>query len=282
MAELDEKTLRCLFSKRYMDFRTCSSLRSVSVQFNCFAAKYCRSLKELDLSVLILRAIVADTRVEKLYTCLVDTVAKNCPNLRKLSGVRICPESLNLASRNCLEGLLYLTSVAFNDFCIEMSILYNFLKRLSHLRSVKVRAIFDEDKKFGNIPEEEKLAVPVLSLEFGNFWRIFRVDCLKQLGGLELQFGYHVEEQEEFTSALARCENLTHLHLEINRDCLQFMNVLSLMRGVEARLKQLTVNIQCIWLEGMYASMRECPFVWQHTQSLEIVGSLRPTGCLSL
>jgi len=50
MAQLDDKILRCLFSERFMNFRTCINLRSVSARFDWFAAKYCVSHKELDLS----------------------------------------------------------------------------------------------------------------------------------------------------------------------------------------------------------------------------------------
>jgi len=180
MAEFDDNLLRFVFNPRYMDFKTCSSLRSVSSRFNFFAAEYCLSIKELDLSHLTKAFNKHSETVEKLYPCLMEAVAKYCPNLHKISGVRICPESVFLASQNCLECLAHLNHVAFDKYFIELSDLFSFLKQLFHLRSVKVQCIRDKDEKVGKIPEEEKLAVPELSLRCGDFWRVFRVDCLEK------------------------------------------------------------------------------------------------------
>jgi len=52
MNQLTNDILAFLFSKRYMDFKTCCGLRLVSGQFNYHATKYFSSLKEFDLSIL--------------------------------------------------------------------------------------------------------------------------------------------------------------------------------------------------------------------------------------
>jgi len=89
-----------------------------------FADKYCLSLKELDLNDLIKAFNKHPDSLDNVYPCLTETVVKFCRNLQKNSEVCIISESLNLASQNCLEGLLYLTSVSF-DWFIEMPILYS-------------------------------------------------------------------------------------------------------------------------------------------------------------
>jgi len=276
MAELDDKILRCLFSKRYMDFRTSSSLRYVSVRFDFFAAKCCLSLKELDLSDLAKCFIERHNSVNKLFPCLLEAVVKCCPNLQKLAGVRICPERLNLASRNCLEGLPYLTCVSLDGYSIEMSILFNFLKHLPHLRSVELQSIWDNGK-VGDLSEEPKLDVPELSLEFGAFWRVFRVDRLRKLVGLAMSFKDE-EEREEFSAAFGRCENLEQLQLKIYLSRFDLKAFRQLILGVKDRLTELTLNIECHGLENAYGSMHESHFVWQHTKNLEMLCT-EPAGC---
>jgi len=286
MTEFDDDILRCLFSKRYMDFRTCSSLRSVSARFGFFAAKYCLSLKELDIAGLTKAFNSRLESFEKIYHCLVETVAEYCPKLQKIAGVRIIPENLNLASRKCLEGLPYLTSVAFEDDSIEMSIVYSFLKRLPNLRSVKLNVMEDWSKKVADMPEEEKLAVADLSLNFGDFWRVFRVDCLKKLSGLKIQLKFDTAKFDKNKTALARCQNLEQLDLVI--DIYQFDSVSfpAKFRSVEAllvHLELLTVNIKInTSLEIANESMHQFPLVWQHVQNLELFPAVTIGSCCLL
>jgi len=86
------------------------------------------------------------------------------------------------------------------------------------------------------------------------------------------------EEGEEFSAALARCRNLEQLELEINIDTFNMTEFRSLVRGVEAHLKQVTLKLKCNGPEKTYLSMREFPSVWQQTRSVEILRA-GPTGC---
>jgi len=85
-------------------------------------------------------------------------------------------------SRICLQKLPKLTSIDIIDLALEPTVLFDFLKLFPHLRLVKVCTFDnsrDEDDKA--VPEEKKLVVSELSLDRGDFWRIFRVDHLKKL-----------------------------------------------------------------------------------------------------
>jgi len=275
MAQFDDDILRCLFNKRYMDFETCSSLRSVSARFNFFAAKYCHSIKELDLCHLTKPFNQNSESVGEFYPCLIEAMAKCYPNVQKVTGVRIIIENLNLASQKFLEGLPYLTSVALDGYSIEMAILFPFLKRLPHLRSVKLQRIENYRNRVANVPEE-KLTVWELSLKSGQFWRIFRVDRLRKLVGLSVSFRDE-EERGEFSAVLARCQNLEQLELKLNIHNFNLTYFPSLMRGLEDRLKKLAVKFECFGPESVYWSMREFPFVWQRMKILEMLSS-EPAG----
>jgi len=74
----------------------------------------------------------------------------------------------------------------------------------------------DWSKKVADIPEEEKLAVAELSLKFGDFWRVFRVDCPKKLSGFKTQLQFDTAKFDKFQAALARCQNLEQLELELD------------------------------------------------------------------
>jgi len=282
MTKFDDDILRCLFNKRYMDFRTCSNLRSVSTRFNFFAAKYCLSLKELDISDLSKAFNKHHESSEKFYPCLIETVAKYCPNLWKIAGVRVISRRLNFLSRNCLESVPHLTSVTFDHKYIDMSILYNFLKRLPRLQSVKVNSIDDKYGSFRDVPEEKKIAVSELSLEFGDFWRVFRVSYFKRISGLSAAFEYDTTKFDEFKAALARCLNLEQLELELDIYQSDSMSFQSKFRKVQEvlllDLERLTVNIKlCSSLEIANESLRRFPRVWQHMKNLELL-STAPTG----
>jgi len=280
MTKFDDDILRCLFSKRYMDFRTCSSLRSVSVRFYFFAAKYCLSLKELDFSDQAKAVNYQTDGLEKLYPCLVETVAKYCPNLRKIVEVCIWPKTLNSASQNSLEGLPFLTSVDVREYFMDMSIVFSFLKRLPHLQSVKVYSIDDKYGSFGDIPEEEKLAVSELSLRRGDFWRVFRVDCLKKLSGLDIGFMYETKPGE-FNSAMARSQNLEQLDVTVNIHMYQSDNFALKMARVEAmpHVDHLTVNMNIFCDQDRTdALMRKFPRVWKYTKTLALRHNTGPTG----
>jgi len=125
MPEINDNILRCLFSKRYMDFKTCSALRPVSVQFHRFATEYCLSLREFDFSVMTKDFVEFDFpgRVADVhYPCLAEAVAKYCPNLKRIRGVRAETEKLFRASRDCFNQLPHLNSVAFDDEQVELTI----------------------------------------------------------------------------------------------------------------------------------------------------------------
>jgi len=284
MTEFDDDILRCLFNKRYMDFRTCSSLRSVSSRFSFFAAKYCRSLKELDLSDLTKAFNNHTNRLENLYPCLMETVAKYCPNLRKIVGVCIIPDSLNWASRKCLECLPKLTSVTFKEHFRDMSILLWFLKRLPRLQYVKVYTMDDKYDCFVDVSEEKKIAVSELSLGYGDFWRVFRVGCLKKVYDFHALFRYDDTIYEEFKAAIARCQNLEQLELEMHDKSSfgsDWMSVASTFRKVEIlllELEHLDVNIKLHTCPKMAnKSMREFPRFWQHVKNLKFYRA-GPTG----
>jgi len=228
----------------------------------------CRQMLPFALSDLAKCFIEHPKSVNKLYPCLLETIVRCCLNLQKLAGVRICPERLNLASRKFLEGLPYVTSVALDGYYIEMSILFNFLKHLPNLRSVELQNIW-ANGKIGDMPEEEKLDVPELRLEFGAFWRVFRVDRLRKLVGLAMSFKDE-EEREEFSAAIASCQNLEQLQLKICMNRFDLKDFPQLILAVKDRLKELTLKIECHGLENAYGSMHEFPFVWQHTPSCPI------------
>jgi len=208
MNQFNDDMLRCLFNKRYVDFKTCSSLRSVSFQFNVHAMKYFRSLKEFDLSVLKKNFDWLSESVETPYTCLIETVTNNCDNLEKVTGIKIKSDSLNSVSRMCLQKLSKLTSVVIGDYSLETTVLFNFLKQFPNLHSVKAvdfNNAPDEDDE--QVSEEEKILVSELSVNSGDFWRIFRVDHLKKL---EISSNILAWEAavDTFCGVVERCQRL--------------------------------------------------------------------------
>jgi len=142
---LDANSVRLLFNPRYMDFATCSSLRPVSSEFKFYASKYFLSLKEFDLSVLIKRFRDDSDKLNDLYPCLFETLAKCCPNLEKVVGVRIRPEKFHLVSQRCLQELPNLASISVEDEFVDSSALFNLLKLLPRLRSVDVAHLMCDD-----------------------------------------------------------------------------------------------------------------------------------------
>jgi len=158
------------FNPRYMDFATCTSLRSVFSQFDFCASKYLLSVKDFDLSVLTKNFQNDSQSLFDLYSCLLGTLTKYCPNLEKIAGVRIQPEKFHLVSQGYLKELPSLASISVEDRHVTTTVLFNYLKPLHRLRSVDFEYMCinlnEEGEEIENVetPEEEKLAVQELRL----------------------------------------------------------------------------------------------------------------------
>jgi len=243
---LDANTLRMLFNSRYMDFKTCTSLLPVSSQFNFYASNYLLAVKDFDLSFLSKNIPDDSECLYDLYSCLIGALGKYCPNLEKIVGVRIWPEKFNLVSRGCLEQLPNLTSISVEDDYISMTVLFNFLKPLPRLRSVRVGNLYKdwngEGDEIENVAtEEDKLAVQELSLKADPFWRLFRTDSLKKLR----LWLINMLPGDDFLDSLSLCQNLERLEMEFFASLYGAHFYSRLSRVVDAlpHLKQFTVNL---------------------------------------
>jgi len=246
---LDSDCLRLLFNPRYMDFTTCTSLRSVCSQFNFCASKYLLSVKDFDLSVLTKNFHDDSEALFDLYSCLLGTLTECCPNLEKIAGVRIQPQKFHLVSQGYLKELPSLASISVEDRHVTTTVLFNFLKPLHRLRSVDFEYLCinlnEEGEEIENAetPEEEKLAVQELRLKSYPFWRLFRLDSLKKL---RLSYNrYFVEPEADFLDSLSRCQNIEQLEMEFYVGSFSDQFYSRLFHEVDDRphLKQFTVHL---------------------------------------
>jgi len=274
---LTNDILAFLLSKRYMDFKTCSGLRLVSGQFNYHATKYFSSLKEFDLSILEKNFDWRSNSVEVPYACLLETVTEHCQNLEKVTGIRIRSDKQNSVSRICLQKLPKLTSIDIIDLALEPTVLFDFLKLLPHLRLVKV-CIFDnsrhEDDKA--VPEEKKLVVSELSLDRGDFWRIFRVDHLKKLEISVCMF-ITKENINTFFGVVGRGQRLEFLEVDIFVDNNKFFPPLLRLAEVLPHLKQVNFNLHTLSIESVAQIARQYPSFGKFVKKLTTYDP-EPTG----
>jgi len=287
MNQLNDEILAFLFSKRYMDFKTCSSLRSVSAQFNIRANKYFRSLRDFNMTILQKNFHWYSKSVATPYSCLLETVSKRCDNLEKLTGIKIKSDKLNSVSRICLQKLPKLTSIVIMDETLTSTDIFDFLKQLPKLRSVKVGS-FDNDNvrqengaqfENKNLTEEEKLVVSELSLDYGDFWRIFRIDHLKKLEVSVCMLA--LEKDEDFTTfcgVVECCQRLEQLDLEISADYITRFPSLLRLPGVLPNFKQLNLNLYTS-TENVPQIVRQYPSVEKFIKKLGIYQwEPEPTG----
>jgi len=266
MTQLGDDILGFLFNKRYMDFKTCSGLRLVSGQFNCLATKYFRSLKEFNRPALEW----GSKSVEIQYACYLETATEHCKNLEKITGIRIRLGKQNLASRMCLLKLPKLTSIDIFDGLLKTSVLFDFLKLLPHLRSVNVASFEnsrDEDDEA--VPEEKKLVVSELSLQGGDFWRIFRVDHLKKLE-VSLSMFTSDEDVTTFCGVVERCQRLEHLEMNIYMEGSSFPPSLLRLTEVLPHLKQFNLNLQNLSFENVTRMVNQYPSLGKFVKKLTI------------
>jgi len=285
MNELTGDILRCLFDKRYMDFKTCSSLRPVSALFNVHATKYFRSIKEFDLLVLKKNFTWGSDIGTPSYTCLLETVTKHCVNLEKITGIMVDSDELNLVSQVCLQKLHKLTRIVISDETLKSAVLYNFLKQFSNLWSVKAVDVEDDrdedDVADENVPEEEKLVVSELSLLCGDFWRIFRVDHLSKLVFSTCMF-VSEEDVNTFCGVVERCQRLEQLEVGIfGPENSKYLPPLLRLAEVLSHPKQFSLNMQHFSVENWALIARQYPSVGKYTRKLDITGA-DPAGNIEL
>jgi len=279
---LDANSMRLLFNPKYMDFKTCSSLRPVSSQFKFYASKYFLSIKEFDLSVMSKSfSGDSDNILYDLYSCLLGTLTKiYCPNLEKIVGIRIHPEKFDLVSRGYLQELPNLTSISVEDDCVSSSALFNFLKLLPRLRSVDVGHLCNDWNEDGGeienvaTPEEEKLAVQELSLKSGPFWHLFRMPSLKKLVILQ----HNTWQERDFFENMSRCPNIEQVEIGVVMGSFshQYYSLLLPEDGevqnehpLVTMKKNFTVNLRCEARDVQWF-MSLCPRLGAHVTGLTL------------
>jgi len=278
MNQLTNDILAFLFSKRYMDFKTCSGLRLVSAQFNFHASKYFRSLREFDLSILEENFDCDSEIVETPYACLLETVTKYCDKLEKIGGIRVGSDTLVSVSRICLQKLPSLTNIGIMDDAVDASVHFNLLKLLPNLRSVTfldVHNDWDEDND-DVPPEAEKLFVSELSLYCGDFWRIFRVDHLKKLAILICVYESE-EDVNRFCGVLERCQRLEQLELEVMARNTEFFQPVVRVAESLPHLKQFNLNLCTSSTEDVARIARQYQCLGKYTKKARIILS-EPAG----
>jgi len=278
MSQLDGAILNFLFDKRYMDFETCSHLRLVSAQFNFHATRYFRSLREFDLEKFV------SERGEK-YDCLLKTLTENCDNLEKISGIWVTLEE-KLVSQMSLQKLPKLTSIVATDCVLDPIVLFDLLKALPNLRSVKVYGFIYDETSSGEEtgaenegrPEEEKVVVSELSWEEGDFWRIFRADRLEKLS-VSIHMLGSITTDDAFFNVVGRCQLLEHLEVEIDASCDHYLQPLMRLTDVLPRLQQLSINLNCDFenLEDVTRMLRQNPSVGKYVKKL-FISDPEPAG----
>jgi len=179
--DLDDEILRCLFSPRYMDFPTISRLRPVSTRFGRHFRKYCLSLRQFNLEI-------ANGGYRQLNQCpcwqylrLLETVACYCRNLEQVSGVLVSPESVNLATRSCLETMSRLTSVGLENRSVPRSSVFQLLSRLPNVTSMQLFGLSEDNRDEMYDEPAQLLDIAELKVENGRFWRLFRVESIRKL-----------------------------------------------------------------------------------------------------
>jgi len=267
MSQLDGTILSFLFDNRYMDFETCSHLRLVSAQFNFHATRYFRSLREFDLE-----KFVSERGVK--YDCLLETVTENCDNLEKISGIWVTLK-VKLVSKISLRKLPKLTSIVANDCGFDPIVLFDLLKALPNLRSVKVNGWVYDGPSSGEEagaenegrPEEEKVVVSELSWEAGDFWRIFRADRLEKLSVSIYMLG-STRTDDAFFNVVGRCPLLEQLEVGIHASCDDHLQPLMRLTAVLPRLQQLSINLNCDFenLEDVTRMLRQNPSVGKYVK----------------
>jgi len=304
MNQLEDAILGFLFDKKYMDFKTCSELRSVSAKFDRHASKYFHSLKEVDLLILKNNFEWHSESIETPYTCLLETVTKYCDNMEKVTGIKVMTDKLNSVSQICLQKLPKLTSIVISDGLLKTSVLFDFLKLFPNLRSVKVgkfENVRDEDDQesdledddgepenvreendaeleVGDMPEEEKLVVPELSLDRGDFWRMFRVDRLEKLAVSNIMIGTE-EEVNAFCGVVEQCRRLEQLEVEIFADMSTLFPPLLRLAEVLPNLHKFTLNMwECSTMENVTLLAQKYPILRQCVKKLTLF-DLEPKGC---
>jgi len=254
----------------------------VSTKFNLHATKYFRSLQQFDLSILKENYAWHSKNIVKPHTCLLETVTKYCDNLEQVTGIQIYSEKLNLASRTCLQKLPKLTSIVIIDGLLKTADLFGFLLSLPILRSAKVGKFENPRDENGNelenenVTEEEKITVSELSLDRGDFWRIFRVDRLKKVAISSSMFRTK-KDVNTFCCVVARCQRLEQLEVEIcAKYCCVFPSLLRLP-AILPNLKQFTLNLQGGSMDKVALIARQYPSIRKYLQTLEITHS-KPAG----
>jgi len=271
MNQLTNDLLGFLFTKRYMDFKTCSGLRFVSAQLNFHASKYFRSRREFDLSILEENFDCDSEIVETpYYACLLETVTKYCDNLEKIVGIRVTSDTLVSVSRICLQKLPSLTNIGIVDDAVDASVHFSLLKLLPNLRSVTFLDINgDRDKDDDEVSEAEKLFVSELSLYCGYFWRIFRVDHLRKVSILICVYE-SAEDINKFCGALERCQRLEQLELEVFvGNSAVFPPLLRVAESLP-HLKQFNLNL-CLCTSSTEDVARIAHQLGQHTKKARII-----------
>jgi len=278
MNELTGDILRCLFDKRYMDFKTCSSLRSVFALFNVHATKYFRSINKFDLLVLKKNFGWGSNSIGTTsYTCLLETVTKHCVNLEKITGIMVGSDKLNLVSQVCLQKLHKLTRIVISDETLKSAVLFNFLKQFPNLWSVKAEDVDDDrdedDVEDENVPEEEKLVVSELNLYCGDFWRIF---CVDHLSKLEYSTSMFVSEEDvnTFCGVVERCQRLEQLEVEVfGPEGSKYLPPLLRLAEVMPHPKQSSLNMEYFSVENWALIARQYPSVGKYTRKLHVTGA---------
>jgi len=251
-----------------MDFKTCSSLRSVSAKFNLHATKYFRSLRQFDLSVVEKNFDGCSESMETQYTCLLETVTKRCDNLEQITGMQMY-SGMNLVSRNvCLQNLPKLTSIVITDGHLQRAELFGFLKQLPNVCSVKV----GEFQNGQDVPEEEKLVVSELGLNRGDFWRIFRVDQLRKLV-VSRNMLRSDADVTMFCSIVERCQRLEELQVEVNAEHSSFFPPLLRLPSVLPQLKQFNLNMWYVSARHVMQIVRQYPSIGRYTKRLKMQNS---------
>jgi len=204
---------------------------------------------------------------------------------------------MNLVSRTCLQKLPKLTSIAIIDGAlpIETPLLFNFLKLFPNLRSLKLDAFenaryeFDEEElgfvrkendqtKNEEVPEEEKLVIPELSIGRGDFWRIFSIDRLEKLSVSSSMLDSD-EDVATFCGVIERCQRLEQLEVEIFAKDSTFSPPLLRLPEVLPQLKQFNLNMWDATMEKVVNLARQYPSIGKYAKRLEIHLS-EPTGDL--